>query len=115
MLDLLFRGGAFPPHLVTPVARSSSPNTLSEGVLAWARNSGAGLCVRLDGLTHLSAKKQIVEDLVSQSRIPLSMIDVIADAQDLPRAYSHEDLASALPAGQQSRTWAVLAGTFPGR
>lgn len=30
MLDLLFRGGAFPHRLVTPVARSSSPSTLSE-------------------------------------------------------------------------------------
>jgi hypothetical protein len=42
-----------------------------------------------------------------------SEIDLIVDAQDLPRAVSHEQLRAHFPVSASSRTFAVVAGSFP--
>src|SRR3989454_702476 len=100
-------------HLVTPVVRTSSPGEVVEAVFAWAREERSGICIRVDGGTHLSQKARQVTTIVKESRLREGDIDLVFDAQDLPRAVSHEALSDAFPIGQGARTWTVLAGTFP--
>lgn len=100
-------------HLVTPVVHTSSPGEVVEAVLAWAREERSGICIRVDGGTHLSQKAVEVRTIVTESGLGGADIDLILDAQDLPRAISYETLRDAFPISQGARTWAVVAGTFP--
>jgi hypothetical protein len=99
--------------VVIPVVRTSSGESVIEAGFEWARQGGCGLCVRVDGLTRLREKSVVVDNLIRASRLPVQMVDLIADAQDLPRVASHEELAVAFPVAQECRTWAVVAGSFP--
>ena len=99
--------------LVTPVVRTSSPSVVTEAAIMWARDEHSGLCIRVDGATHLSKNAQVVQDILATSGLPASELDLIFDAQDLPNAVAHEALRDFFPLSDTTRTWAVIAGSFP--
>jgi hypothetical protein len=99
--------------LVTPVVRTSSPPEVLDAVFAWAREEGSGLCIRVDGATHLTAKAELVRSISSSSGVANQDIDLVCDAQDLPRAVSHDQLRETFALSQTARVWAVVGGTFP--
>jgi hypothetical protein len=107
-----FAAGLPSPNLV-PVIRTSSPTEVINAAFSWARSAGCGVCLRVDGITHLDEKARVIRRLIVSSGLPNSQIDLIVDAQDLPRVASHEALCTAFPAGQTARNWVILAGTFP--
>jgi len=98
---------------VTPVIRTSSPGPVVEACLRWAHQEASGVCLRVEGTTHLREKSATVASLAKASGLKDSELDLIFDAQDLPRALSYEELEIALPLSQTARTWSVVAGTFP--
>jgi hypothetical protein len=98
---------------VIPVIRTSSPSVIMEAAFVWAHDSGSGICVRVDGVTHLADKAESVRSIVAASGHAPGEIDLIVDAQDLPRAASFEALRDHFPLSQVARNWVVLAGTFP--
>jgi hypothetical protein len=99
--------------LVTPVVRTSSPPEILDVAFAWSRGSGCGVCIRVEGSPHLSTKAAAVRSIAAGSGEHPTDIDLIYDAQDLPRAVSHDALRDYLPLSAHARTWVVLAGTFP--
>lgn len=98
---------------VVPVVRCSSGIAVRSALTEWAHESKCGLCIRVDGVTHLQPKAAIADEIFRSSGLSTDRVDLFADAQDLPRAYSHRELAETLPLSQASRTWGLLAGTFP--
>lgn len=62
----------------------------------------------MDGVTHLREKAKQVVAVAKSSGLKDSDIDLIVDAQDLPRAVSYKDMESSLPMSQNARTWTVL-------
>ena len=98
---------------VTPVVRTSSPGPIVEASLRWAHQEGSGICIRVEGPTHLREKAGIVASLAAASGLKDSELDLIFDAQDLPRALSYEELELTLPLTQTARSWSVVAGRFP--
>jgi Beta protein len=98
---------------VTPVIRTSTPSAVLDAVLAWARQRGCGICVRVEGTTHLTNKSETVRAISMDSALSDAEIDLVFDAQDLPRAISQEALRDLFPLSQRARSWIVLAGTFP--
>lgn len=113
LLNLLMNKSRLSLQRITPVVRTSSPSEVIEVAIRSAHSGAAGLCVRVDGMVSLDVKRRVVDEVLASSGLGLGEIDIVADAQDLPRAVSHEELVAALPSGQQARTWAVVAGTFP--
>ena len=96
-----------------PVVRASSPPPVVEALVHVARTQRSGLCIRVDGVTHLGSKAEVVAYLALQSGIDASEIDFVVDAQDLPRVASHDELRDTFPLFETARTFAVVAGTFP--
>lgn len=113
MHDIVRRNRGLVRNLVTPVVRSSSPDPVIAATIEWAREEHSGICIRVDGLTHLASKSDTVQDLMRLSGLAPTEIDLIVDAQDLPRAVGHEELRDAFPLSQAARAFVVLAGTFP--
>lgn len=99
--------------VVTPVIRTSAEQAEIDTAISWAQDTGSGLCIRIDGLTNMSEKAKVAADLAMASELPDRMIDLIADAQDLPRVVTHEMLADAFPLSQSGRHWVLIAGSFP--
>ncbi len=100
-------------HLAVPVARTSAGQPVIDAAIEWARAQSSGLCIRVDGLTHLRDKSNLVSDIVAASGLSEGSIDLILDAQDLPLAVSHDEMRNVFPVVHAARTWVVLAGTFP--
>jgi len=98
---------------VTPVIRTSSDILEIEAAILWARSVGSGLAIRIDGLTSVDEKARTVAAIAKESQLPMEMIDLIADAQDLPLAVTHEELVNAFPLSQEARCWTLVAGSFP--
>jgi hypothetical protein len=98
---------------ITPVVRTSSSSDVIDEACRWAFEEGCGLGIRVDGLTRLRQKSDILVDIIRASGLRPDNIDVILDGQDLPRAVGHEEMADAFPTSQITRTFVVLAGTFP--
>lgn len=99
---------------IVPVIRTSTPPSLASALLAWGIDSGQGVGIRVDGLVATETQAAKTSDLVTASGVPATAIDLIIDAQDLPRTMSHEELADVFPASQTSRNYILLGGTFPG-
>jgi len=100
-------------RVITPSVRTSSPPQIVRAAIEWARSEECGLCIRVDGLTHLPEKALVVNQIVADSGLTPADIDLILDAQDLPRAVSHEEMRRIVPLVSTCRTWVVAAGTFP--
>lgn len=98
---------------IVPVIRATSPDPVVEAVTRWAFEAQCGLCIRMDGTTHLKQKAAHMQDIATSSGLPMSAIDFVVDAQDLPRAVSHEALRDALPLVDTCREWIHVAGSFP--
>jgi len=113
MLRIVYRLDGRAATRATPVVRASSPPALMEALVRVARTQRAGLCIRVDGVTHLESKAAIVSDLVLQAGVDASEIDLVVDAQDLPRVVSHDELRDRFPLFENARTFAIVAGTFP--
>src|SRR4029079_12244350 len=58
-------------------------------------------------------KSSRVIDIIRASGLAPDCVDLILDAQDLPRAIGYEEMADAFPISQITRSFVVLAGTFP--
>lgn len=101
-------------HRVTPVVRTSSPGAIVEAAFEWARDEDSGICVRVDGVSRLAESAARVTEIVDAFGRDLSDVDLIFDAQDLPRAISHDALGDAFPIYKAARNWVALGGTFPG-
>jgi hypothetical protein len=99
--------------LITPVVRTSSPDQIVEEMFDWATQSGSGLCLRVDGATHLEAKSRKIRELIAEAGLGSPSLDVVIDAHDLPRTLSHQSARDHFPIGQTARTYALIAGTFP--
>jgi hypothetical protein len=100
-------------HQIVPVVRTNAPQPVVDEAIAWARAYDCGLCIRTDGLSRLAELSARVDTLLSESRLVDGMIDLITDAQDLPRLNEFPALAAAFPIATRARLWAVVAGTFP--
>lgn len=98
---------------VVPVVRTSRPAPLAGAILNWARRSGTGLAIRTSGVTSLPEKSARVAQLAESSALPADIIDLIADAEDLPSHVPLVNFANALPLSRTSRSWSVVAGSFP--
>jgi hypothetical protein len=71
--------------------------------------------VRVVGLTRLQEKREILDEIIAASGLPLSEIDIVTDAQDLPRAVSHEELAEMFLATQGSTELGEHRRVIPSR
>ncbi len=100
-------------HLIIPVVRTTSAPQVADAAFRWATTTGSGLCIRVMGLSDLAAQSLIVDTTVRQSGLSQQQIDLIVDAQDLPSVMSQQQIATQFPLSQTSRTWAIVAGTFP--
>jgi hypothetical protein len=98
---------------VVPVVRTSSPGQVVDAVFEWAHATGSGLCIRVDGIVRLAENAAVVQHLANSSGLRSSQIDLVVDAQDLPRAVSHQAIRAAIPLSHSARTWVLLAGSFP--
>lgn len=110
----VFRASVGPlSHLITPVVRTSSPAEVRDAAFAWAQEYGPGICIRVEGVGYVEDKAKDVAGIVVASGFKPSSIDLIFDAQDLPRVVSHRVLRDLFPISQEARNWVVLGGSFP--
>lgn len=98
---------------VTPVVRTSMSEVVAESAMRLGHDLGVGICIRVDGVTRLNEASNRVADIARASGLPDSEIDLIFDAQDLPRAVPYDALPSLFPLSRNARNWAVIAGSFP--
>jgi hypothetical protein len=100
-------------RVVTPVVHTSSPSPVIDAAVAWAHDLGSGVCIRIDGVTRINEKAETVRDIVNAAELAAPEIDLILDAQDLPRAVQYDVLPDAFPVSRGARNWVILAGSFP--
>lgn len=115
MLDLLrvhAEAGGW-GHLIVPVVRTTSELSMVNAVARWAARLDSGICIRVMGANGLAAKATFVNAVLESSGLDHNQIDLVIDAQDLPSVASQQQLADAFALSQSSRTWAIIAGTFP--
>lgn len=103
----------FGRNLLTPVVRTSSDTPVVEAVAEWAAAEGCGVCIRVDGTTSLAERADDVLRLLNELGIPIEEVDLVVDAQDLPRLAGFDLLTEAFPQSALARNWVVLGGTFP--
>lgn len=113
MMRVFRRKGELARHLAIPVIRTSADASVIEAGIEWACEEGSGLCIRVDGLTGLEDKARLVDEMVRESGLRDNAMDLILDAQDLPRLISHDEMRAAFPLHHSARTWVALGGTFP--
>jgi hypothetical protein len=113
MLRLLRRAIGPKHRAVVPVVRCSDEPEFVDAACRAALDSETGLCVRADGLTNAHDKARIVSEIIDRAGIPEHLIDFVADAQDLPRLLSHEEIVALFPIALRARSWTVVAGAFP--
>jgi hypothetical protein len=100
-------------RLITPVIRTNAGEGVIRAVIEWDRRWGCGVCIRIDGPTQLREKADLVRVIARETGLMPSAIDLVFDAQDLPRAISHAELADWFPLSQSARSWVVAGGAFP--
>ena len=114
MLTALSKGLGLVARSVVPVLRTTSGPEVTEAALIWARSNGTSVCMRVVGLTRLDQASIAVQSLIDRAGLSPSQIDLVTDAQDLPRIVSHSEIRSAFPITTAARSWSHLAGSFPG-
>lgn len=98
---------------VTPVVRAGADAQIVNQAREWHTQHGSGVCIRVEGLTHIKDKSQQVSTLVRLLGLPLSDLDLVLNAQHLPRLLNLRELEGAFPESGSVRNWVKLAGTFP--
>lgn len=98
---------------ITPVVGTSMSEIVAESAMRLGHDLGVGICIRIDGVTRLNEASSRVTEIVRSCGLPDSDIDLIFDAQDLPRAVPYDALPDLFPLSRNARNWAVIAGSFP--
>lgn len=98
---------------VVPVVRATIPVRISHALWRWAKSVNSGICLRIDGFDGLRQKVLSLADCVKENAGSWGEVDLIADAQDLPRTHSISQLAAEIPFIAGVRSWTVSGSSFP--
>lgn len=113
LYDVLRAGVGPAAPWITPIVRTSSPEPVRDAAFTWGHAHGSGICIRVDGVGRVREKADVVTGILTAFEADPSDVDLIFDAQDLPRVLSHGALNDLFPLSQFARNWVVLGGSFP--